>query len=68
MVGIQERNDLGLERGEGDGQGVFQALQKRGVIARPMGGYGLPEYLRLSVGTPEENARAWASLRSVLGR
>jgi histidinol-phosphate aminotransferase len=46
----------------GDGQGVFASMQKAGVIARPMGGYGLPEWIRISVGTPKENARAITAL------
>ena len=32
-------------------------LQKQGIIVRPMGGYQLPEWIRISIGTPEENAR-----------
>jgi histidinol-phosphate aminotransferase len=46
----------------GDGQRVFGQMQKSGVIARPMGGYGLPEWIRMSVGTPKENARALDAL------
>jgi len=42
---------------------VFQALLKRGVIVRPVGNYGMPEYLRVSIGLPEQNAR----FLSVLG-
>lgn len=52
----------------GDGVAVFDALQRRGVITRPVKGYGLPEWLRVSVGTPEQNERLLASLASVLGR
>ncbi|MFN0066502.1 MAG: histidinol-phosphate transaminase [Limisphaerales bacterium] len=51
----------------GDGQCVFLELQRRGVITRPMGGYGLPEYVRISVGTPAENERCVAALRDVVG-
>lgn len=51
----------------GDGSRVFGELQKRGVITRPMGGYGLPEFVRISVGTPAENARCVGALREVLG-
>ena len=36
---------------------IERALFERGVIARPMGGYGLPEFLRLSVGSRAENER-----------
>ena len=50
----------------GDGAGVFQALQKLGVITRPMAGYQLPEWIRISIGTPAENARCLAALRQAL--
>ena len=50
----------------GDGQRVFAEVQKRGVIVRPMGGYQLPEWIRISVGTPAENERCLATLRDVL--
>lgn len=52
----------------GDGQRVFVEMQKRGVIVRPMGGYQLPEFIRISIGTPAENERCLAALRQVLGR
>lgn len=41
----------------GNGAAVFEALQRRGVIVRPMGGYKLPEWIRVTVGLPEENRR-----------
>jgi histidinol-phosphate aminotransferase len=50
----------------GKGLEVFNALQKLGVIVRPMGGYQLPEWIRVSVGTPAENTRCLAALRKVL--
>lgn len=50
----------------GEGRKVFQALQQKGVIARPMDGYGLPDWLRVSVGLPEENARAMTLLKEIL--
>jgi histidinol-phosphate aminotransferase len=40
-----------------DAAPVERALFERGVIVRPMGGYGLPEFLRISVGTRVENQR-----------
>jgi histidinol-phosphate aminotransferase len=51
----------------GDGQRCFLELQRRGVITRPMGGYRLPEWIRISVGTPAENARCLAELGAVVG-
>ena len=47
---------------------VFQALLKRGVIVRPVSNYGMPEYLRVSIGLPEQNARFLAALGEILGQ
>jgi histidinol-phosphate aminotransferase len=52
----------------GDGQRVFGDLQKLGVIVRPMGGYQLPEWIRISIGTPKENQRCIEALKTVLGQ
>ena len=52
----------------GDGQNVFEAMQSTGVITRPMGGYKLPEWIRITIGTPPENERCLAALKSALGR
>jgi len=41
----------------GDGQGTHRALLRRGVIARPVANYGLPEWLRVTIGLPAENDR-----------
>ena len=41
----------------GDGKAIFHALQERGVIIRDMDSYGLPEWIRVTVGTMEENTR-----------
>ena len=41
----------------GDGAEVFKKLEKKGVIVRPMGGYGLKEWIRVSIGTAEEVLR-----------
>ncbi len=50
----------------GDGQAVFQKLQKEGIIVRPMGSYQLADWVRISIGTPEENARCIAALKRIL--
>ncbi len=49
----------------GDGARVNQQLLERGVIVRPVGNYGLPEYLRVSVGLPAENDRFLAAMREI---
>ncbi len=50
----------------GRGQEVFEGLQRQGVIVRPMGGYQLPEWIRISVGTAAENRRCLAALKKIL--
>ena len=41
----------------GDGAEVYRRLLRRGVIVRPVAGYELPEFLRVTIGTDAENAR-----------
>jgi len=48
------------------GAEVYQQLLRKGVIVRPVGGYGLPDFLRVTVGTEAENSRALAALKEVL--
>ena len=50
----------------GDGGAVFEALLRQGIIVRAMGSYKLPEWIRVSVGTMEENRRFIEALRQVL--
>ncbi len=45
---------------------VFERLLRAGVIVRPVGNYGLPEWLRATVGLPEENAALLAALEEAL--
>ena len=47
-------------------QRVFDGLIKRGVITRPLGGFGLPHALRISTGTDEQNRRCVEALEKVL--
>ena len=49
---------------ERNGQEVFVELQKRGVIIRPMGG----TFIRVSIGTMEENKIFIEKLKEVLGK
>ena len=51
----------------GDAIGVNQALLRQGVIVRPIAAYGMPHWLRVSIGLPEENARFIEALRNALG-
>jgi len=52
----------------GNGAKAFDLLQRRGVITRPVGSYGLPEWLRITVGTPEQNERLLKELTAILER
>ncbi len=48
------------------GREVFVELLKRGVIVRPVDNYGLPDFLRISIGSQAENARLIEALGAVL--
>ncbi len=50
----------------GDGGEVFKRLMKKGIIVRSMVSYHLPAYIRVSIGTPEQNARFLAELPAAL--
>jgi histidinol-phosphate aminotransferase len=45
---------------------IDQALLRRGCIVRPLGNYGLPQHLRISIGLPAENTRFLETLAQVL--
>ena len=45
---------------------IFKRLLRRGVIVRPVAGYGLPEHLRVTVGTAAENEKFLAALAASL--
>ena len=47
---------------------VYESLLRSGVIVRPVANYGLPDWLRVTVGLPEENARFLSALAAALGR
>jgi histidinol-phosphate aminotransferase len=50
-----------------DARDVYEAMLRKGVIVRAMNSYGLDNYIRISVGKPEENRRFLATLQEVLG-
>ena len=51
-----------------DAAPINAALLREGVIVRPIAGYGMPTFLRVSIGTEQENARFLAALTKVLVR
>ncbi|HEY3184836.1 MAG TPA: histidinol-phosphate transaminase [Gaiellaceae bacterium] len=55
-VGPAVANFIYAESGEGDARPLFEALLREGVIVRPLAGFGAPGAIRVTVGTPEENA------------
>ena len=51
---------------DGAGARINLALLKRGIIVRPVGNYGMPQWLRISIGLPQENAAFIEALKQVL--
>jgi histidinol-phosphate aminotransferase len=50
----------------GDGAAVFQKLLAKKIIVRPLKGYQLPEWVRISVGTMEQNKQCIGALKEIL--
>jgi histidinol-phosphate aminotransferase len=57
-----------LVRVGAEASSLADRLLERGVITRPMGGFGLSEYIRVTAGLPGENERFLEALRQELGR
>ena len=49
-----------------DATAIHRKLLEQGVIVRPIGGYGLPQHLRVTIGLETENARFLAALEEAL--
>jgi histidinol-phosphate aminotransferase len=58
-------NFLTIDFGQ-DAMPIYDALLHKGVIVRPIGVYELPNHLRVTIGTMEENLRFVSALESVL--
>lgn len=50
----------------GKGREMCAALQQRHIIVRPMNGYGLPEWIRITLGTAAQNRRLMDALRDCM--
>jgi len=50
----------------GDGLTVFRAMLQREIIVRAMKGYNLAQWVRITIGTPEQNAKCVAALREAV--
>jgi histidinol-phosphate aminotransferase len=57
-------NFIALNVGRGAAEFLYRSLLAQRVLVRRLGPYGLPDYLRISTGTAEENARFVAALRT----
>lgn len=47
-----------------DAQGIYEALLRQGVIVRPMNGWGLKTFLRVTIGTAKDNKRFLKALKN----
>jgi len=52
----------------GNGQNVFKKLLKKGIIVRAMVEYDLPEFIRVTIGLPQQNRRFINGLREVMDK
>jgi histidinol-phosphate aminotransferase len=51
----------------GNGMKVYRRLLELGVIVRPIAGYDMPDYLRVSIGLESENEKFLSALKQILG-
>ena len=58
-------NFVYLDTGEDDARPLFEALLRKGVIVRPLGGFGAPGAIRITVGLPDENAALLEAIATV---
>jgi len=58
-------NFVAVDTGQ-DAAAVYEQLLQQGVIVRPVANYGLPDYLRVTVGLPEENERFLSAIERAL--
>jgi len=49
------------------GKYIYEQMLRRGVIVRAMDSFGLPDFIRINVGLPDENERFLSALKEVLG-
>lgn len=61
-----QTNFLLVHLGDRDGEQIYDAMLREGVIVRPMRGYGLPNALRMTLGTPEQAQRCLKALEHAL--
>ncbi len=52
----------------GDAASIYEMLLRQGVIVRPIANYGMPEHLRITIGTAGENERCIAALKKVVSK
>jgi histidinol-phosphate aminotransferase len=62
-----ETNFVFMEVGP-DAKAISEELLRAGVIVRPLGWMGMPEAIRISVGTAEENEKCLAAMGAILAR
>lgn len=64
---VESEGNFILVHSDCSGSKVSDALMRKGVIVRPVAGYGFPKSIRVTIGTPEENERFVKELKAVLG-
>lgn len=50
----------------GDGKKVAEKMERAGVVIRPLGSFGLKEFVRITVGTQKQNQRVIETLKKAL--
>lgn len=52
----------------GEAKEIAEEMEKEGVVIRPLGSFGLKEFIRITVGTLEQNKRVIETLKKALNK
>ena len=63
---VESEGNFILVHFEQSGQEIADVLMQEGVIVRPVAGYGFPNAVRVTIGTPAENERFVKTLKAVI--
>ena len=66
FISVRFARSEGKDAGKPQAGMIYEQLLRRGVIVRPVAGYGLPDHLRVTIGLPEENEALLSALRAIL--
>jgi histidinol-phosphate aminotransferase len=63
---VKSRANFILINTKKDSRSIFDQLMKQGIIVREMSGWGLPGYIRVNIGLPEQDDRFFTAFKEII--